>query len=97
GPGSNSQWGKISWIKPEGKISVFMQRIAFDKDYYYTIDSEPDTDYYAEFNCGVESLIYLNNIDLFSALVYTIDFNHNYINAESVSNFHFELGLKYHL
>ena len=92
----NSQWGKLSWIKPEGQISIFMQRIAFDKDYYYQIDDNTDTDYFAEFNCGVENLLFLNKLDLYSALIYTFDYNYNYIDNNDKYNFHFELGVKYH-
>lgn len=97
GPGSNSQWGKLSLINPKGKTSVFMQRIAFDKDYYYTIAADEDTDYFAEFNCGVEHLVFFNKFDLYGTLIYTLDINTNYISNNEKQNIHFELGLKYHL
>ena len=96
GPGSNSQWGKLSWIKPEGQISIFMQRIAFDKDYFYQIASFEDMYYFTEFNCGVENLLFFNKFDLYSALIYTFDYNYTYVDKNDKYNLHIEIGAKYH-
>ncbi len=97
GPGSNSQWGKLSWIRTKGKSSIFLQRIVYDNDYFYSIASYKDQNYFAELNCGIEHLLFLNNLDLYSALTFTFDYNYNYINNDDKYNFHFELGVKYHL
>lgn len=97
GPGSNSQWGKISWIRNERKTSFYTQRIAFDQDYYYSIAGNLDYNYFAEFNCGIEHLVFFDKFDLYSTLIYTFDYNYNYIDSIDKQNIHFEFGMKYHL
>jgi hypothetical protein len=98
GPGSNTQWGEVSWIRPEGKISAFIQRIAFDKDYYYdTIDTEPDIDYYVQFNFGLGNVFFVDSFDLYYSAVYTYNYNYNYIDNNDILNFRFELGVRFHI
>jgi len=96
GPGSSSQWAKLSWIDERGLIALSVQRVSHDKDYYYNIANYLiNADCFSELNIGLEKLYFLNNIQLYGQLTYVHYWNNNFLYMNNLNNLHFELGIRY--
>ena len=95
GPGSNSQRIVFSRISNSSKVDVFLQRIAHDKDYYYSIESMGfDTIDYVEAILGMETIFFLKTIDVYGNFTYSYSLNYNFIADNDLSNLHIELGIR---
>lgn len=94
GPGSDSQWLKLTLYQPEGLWSFAVQRIAHDKDYYYKIVEE-GIDEFSEFNIGVERVLINNNYEAYISGRYVFLINNNYVNNSHTHNLHFIIGFTY--
>ncbi len=95
GPGSDSQWAKLTWITHKGSTGFFMQRIALDKDYFYTAVKSEDVEPFIEFNTGVEKLVFINNFDIYGRAIFVSFLNNNFKDMDDLFNIHFEFGIKY--
>lgn len=96
GPGSGSQWARITWIDESGLISFSAQRISHDKDYYYAIAaSVVDSDCFSEFNMALEKVFFLNNVQLYGQLAFIHLWNNNFKYMNNLNNVHLEFGVRY--
>ena len=95
GPGSDSQWMKLSWINPKGSSAVFMQRVTHDKDYYYAIADTTEAGVFTELNIGYEKVFFINNFDIYGRGVFASMINNNFIGGDDIYNVHLEFGIRY--
>ncbi len=96
GPGSDSQWMQVSWYHPKGRWALSVQRVAHDKDYYYSIeDEQDDVDELSEFNIGIDCLRFIDSFSVNVETVFIYLLNNNYEDDTHVANFHTNIGVKY--
>jgi len=97
GPGSDSQWLKVSWFIPDGSWGLSVQRIAHDKDYYYTIVdlyTADETKPYSELNVSLDREITTDTFSMFFSGTYIMLMGYNYEDVD-YTNIHAAVGFKY--
>lgn len=100
GPGSNSQYLKLSYYYPRGKIGGFIQRVRYDQDYYLNVlNGLPISDAQnlsqTEISLGLEGLLFLGDFELLLRPVLSYYLNRLYVASNDQLNFHGEIGLRY--
>ena len=96
GPGSNSQFLETTYYDRWGKLSAFIQRVAYDQDYYFANFTIPDNEN-VEWTYGVNAIIFVKSIDLGLRIAVSENWNRNYESGNDVWNFHGMVSVKYNL
>ncbi|MBN2656109.1 MAG: hypothetical protein JXR86_03555 [Spirochaetales bacterium] len=95
GPGSDSQFGSLTYYDFWGSAELFVMRHNKDKTYIYN-DVNNDTGMInVELSFGLNGLIFLGPFDLNAGFVVVSEISNLYIEGNDEWNFHGELGLRY--
>ena len=108
GPGSNSQWIKLQYIKNKKMLSISFQRIAHDKDYYYKLFKEQFSEtgilkqgdtlrQYTEAIISIDAMYLIKNYSIYGQIAYNPHMYYAFKNVPTINNIHLELGISYNL
>lgn len=100
GPGSNGQSISVYYYHKRGSVGLLLQRVAYDYDYYYAqmypASWNPASNE-VEFSLGIDSVVFINRIDLCFQSKISRFLNRNYEEKEDIWNFYSMISFRYNL
>ena len=96
GPGSNSQFIGLDRYHRNGRWGIFLQRVTFNNDAYYTLPTTTNNDgHQVEMTLGFSLLRFLRDWEVGSGLSFSREYNRYYIIGSDAININLQMQLRF--
>lgn len=96
GPGGNAQYLGADFIRPDGRLTFFLNRRVHDNDAFYDMSAPGDADrHHVSLDLGGDALFLTGEMEVGVGVTLTKDFNRYFIVGNDVWNGHVEVSARW--